>query len=118
MVFCGRRASICPAAMSGCRHEDDFFSFINFIEEPPIADAVTPRGGIPSFKSFDIRTEVGFCMQLGINILTQLASNIGVRPRGNLLEVFCKPYGLEDAVISQRTGLSSVRRPVNLASIS
>jgi hypothetical protein len=50
--------------MIGCRHENEFFSFIDFVKEAPRPYAVSPGGGLPILQPFDIRTKVRLVSEL------------------------------------------------------
>ena len=58
------RSTVRPAAVIGCRHKNEFFSFIDLVKEAPRPYAVSPGGGLPILQPFDIRTKVRLVSEL------------------------------------------------------
>ncbi len=57
------------ASVVGDSHENKCLFLVDFIEEPPSADAVSPGGRLPVLEPSDVRTEMGFVSEAGIDRL-------------------------------------------------
>ncbi len=96
---------------SGC-HEDDVFFFVYFVEEPPCADSVSPRGGGVIFEFLDIWAEVRAEAELGIYVLAKFLCYPFLPGAGDGREVLGELVRLKDSILTQRTApFGSGRRP-------
>ena len=66
------RSPVRPAAVIGCRHEGDFFSFMDFVKEAPRPYAVSPGGRLPILQPFNIRTKVRLGSELRVDVSSKL----------------------------------------------
>ena len=65
------RPSVIISVVGGS-HEYEFALLVDFIEEPPGADAVSPGGGIPVLEPLDVGTEMWLLSEAGIDRFPKL----------------------------------------------
>ena len=64
----------------GAYHENSFFMIIDFVKEPKITDAITPRFRLIGLKLFDILAKVRVLRQLRIDAAFKLGPNLCLLP--------------------------------------
>src|SRR5574337_468886 len=104
-----------PAAVIGCRHEDDLLPFIDFVKEAPRPYTISPGFGFPSLQPFDVRPVMGIMSELGVDVLLKLFFDAAKTGSTDSSNVFLKGVGLEDPVTIQSSRLVSWRHPGSLS---
>jgi hypothetical protein len=75
----------------GGGHEHERLLLVDFIEEPPGADAVSPGGRLPVLKPFDVRAEMGFVSEAGIDRFLKLLAEAAEARPGKVGQISRKP---------------------------
>jgi len=103
------------ASVVGGGHEHERLLLVDFIEEPPGADAVSPGGRLPVLKPFDVRAEMGFVSEAGIDRFLKLLAEAAEARPGKVGQILTEARCFEDPVPSQPVFPSSVGPPLTPA---
>ena len=101
--------------MVGCDHEDDPLVLIDFIEETPGADSITPRFGLEAPEFFDVRSKMRVLAKLRIDELPKLVSNFALARPCDATQVFLKLFSFKYSVLIQQSVLFEPGRHENLS---
>ena len=66
------RLHVSAAAVVGGSHEHELVLLVDFIEEPPGANAISPGRGIPVLEPLDVGTEMWLLSEAGIDRFPKL----------------------------------------------
>ena len=105
------RSTVRPAAVIGCRHKNDFVSFIDFVKEAPRPYAVSPGGRLPILQPFDIRTKVRLVSELRVDVFSKLVLDPAEARSADTGDVLLKGVCLKDPVPIQSSCPFSSWRP-------
>ena len=82
-------------------HKNDLLFLIDFIEESPGPDSISPCFGSEVFEVFDIWAKMGMLTQLRINEFAKLMGDFATAGLGNVFQVFLELLGFEYAIFIQ-----------------
>ena len=82
-------------------HEHELVLLVDFIEEPPGANAVSPGGGNAVLEPLDVGTEMGFLSEAGIDRFPKFLVEAAEAGSGELCQILSEACRFEDPVPSQ-----------------
>jgi hypothetical protein len=78
--------------------EDDAGLIVNFVEESPFPDAISPRRGLPILEALNVRGEIGVLAKNRVDVVSELRFHTLLGGCPETREVLRKLPGLEDSI--------------------
>ena len=103
------------ASVVGGSQEDEVVLFVDFIEEAPGPNPVSPRRGIPVLEPFNVGTGMWFLSEAGVDRFPKLLVETAEAGPGELRQILTEACRLEDPIPTQSTCPSSVSPAGNLS---
>ncbi len=103
------------ASVVGSSHENEVVLLVDFIEESPGANAVSPGGGIPVLEPLDVGAEMRFVSEAGIHRFPKLLVEAAETRLGELRQILTEACRFENPIPSQPPYPSSVSPAANPA---
>ena len=82
-------------------HMNNAFVFVNFVEEAPVTNAITPGFWSEIPQLLNIRAEMRFFSQLRVDIASQLLFDTLGASLSNLFEIVLEVFGFENPITIQ-----------------
>ena len=86
-------------------HKDNLLFFIDFIEETPGSNSISPSFGIEALEFFDIRSKMGMLTKLRIYETMNFVGNFAMAGFSNVIKIFLKLFSFENPIFIQRSAL-------------
>ena len=115
VAMTGRLFLVSAASVVAGSHEHQLLFFVNFIEEPPGPNAVSPGGGIPVLEPLDVGAEMGFLAEPRIDRFPKLLVETAESGPSELRQILTEARRFEDPVPNQPESPSSVSPPGSLS---
>lgn len=88
-------------------HEDDFLLVVDFVEEPMSPDSKAPGFGLVGAEFPDVLPEMGLPPEAGVDEGLEFSEDFFIRGTEIAPKILLELCGLENAELTQRSGLSA-----------